>query len=441
MRILLVGAGGREHALVWKMAQSPRLGARESALFVAPGNAGTDNIRLASGSQAQNVLVAAHDVGGLVAFAEQERVDLVVVGPEGPLAAGLADRLRDAGVATFGPSRAAARLESSKSFAKDFMRRHSIPTAQYGVFEDAGEAKAFLDRFSAPYVIKADGLASGKGVAIPETRAEAEAEIDAMLGGRFGDASRTLVVEEFMTGEEASFFALVDGETAIPLAAAQDHKRAHDGDTGPNTGGMGAYSPTPALNEAQAAFVMERVVRPTVEGLAAEGAPYRGVLYVGLMMTPEGPKVVEYNVRFGDPECQILMMRMKSDVVPYLEAAATGGLAALGPIQWDDRPAVTVVMAAAGYPGTPETGATIRGIEAADALPGVKVFVAGARREGGALIADGGRVLNVTAIGDTLVQAAARAYAGVDAIDWPESFHRRDIAHRALKATAGAESR
>jgi phosphoribosylamine--glycine ligase len=433
MKLLLVGSGGREHALAWKIAQSQRA----SALYVAPGNGGTGGIALASGGVTENVPLEPHDVEGLLAFAKDRRIDLVVVGPEGPLAAGLADRLRDAGVATFGPSRAAARLESSKSFAKDFMRRHAIPTAQYGVFEDAGEAKAFLDRFEAPYVIKADGLASGKGVVIAETRAEAEAAIDEMLGGRFGDASRSLVIEEFMTGEEASFFVLVDGETAVPLAAAQDHKRAHDGDLGPNTGGMGAYSPTPALDEAQAADVMARVVRPTVEGMAAEGSPYRGVLYVGLMMTPEGPKVVEYNVRFGDPECQILMMRMKSDALPYLEAAAKGGLAELPPIAWDPRPAITVVMAAEGYPGTPKTGTAIRGVERANGLPGVTVFVAGAKREGGGLMADGGRVLNVTAIGDTLEDAVARAYAGVDAIDWPESFCRRDIAHRALERRDG----
>jgi phosphoribosylamine--glycine ligase len=432
MRILLVGSGGREHALAWKIAQSPLV----RALFVAPGNGGTGAIALAAGGSTMNVPLAAHDTDAILSFAADERIDLVVVGPEGPLAAGLADRLRAESVATFGPSRAAARLESSKSFSKDFMRRHEIPTARYGVFEDAAESKAFLDRFAAPYVIKADGLASGKGVAIPETRVEAEAEIDEMLGGRFGDASRSLVIEEFMTGEEASFFVLVDGETAVPLAAAQDHKRAHDGDRGPNTGGMGAYSPTPALGETQAADVMDRIVRPTVEGMAAEGAPYRGVLYVGLMMTPQGPKVVEYNVRFGDPECQILMMRMKSDLVPYLAAAASGGLAKLPPIDWDPRPAVTVVMAAKGYPGAVEPGSRIRGVAEADKLPGVKAFIAGAKRDGADLIADGGRVLNVTAIGATLEEAVARAYAGVDAIDWPEGFCRRDIAHRAMKAKA-----
>jgi phosphoribosylamine--glycine ligase len=432
MRVLLIGSGGREHALAWKIAQSPQV----RALFVAPGNAGTGDIALAAGGRSQNVLVTATDIRGLLALTEKERIDLVVVGPEGPLAAGLADELRAQRVATFGPSAAAAQLESSKGFSKDFMKRHGVPTARYGVFDDAGEAKAFLDGFEAPYVIKADGLASGKGVVIAQTRAHAESEIDAMLAGRFGAASRTLVIEEFMAGEEASFFALTDGETVLPLAAAQDHKRARDGDEGPNTGGMGAYSPTPALSEAQAADVMAAIVRPTVEGMAADGAPYQGVLYVGLMMTAEGPKVVEYNVRFGDPECQILMMRMKSDLVPYLAAAASGGLSKLPPIEWDPRPAVTVVMAAKGYPGAVEPGSRIRGVDGADRLPGVKVFIAGARRDGADLIADGGRVLNVTAIGDTIEQTVARAYAGVDAIDWPEGFHRRDIAHRAMKAKA-----
>jgi len=435
MNILLVGSGGREHALAWKIAQSPRV----AALHVAPGNAGTGGLALAGGGHADNVPLEVHDIGGLAAFAGAEAIDLVVVGPEAPLAEGLADRLRADGIATFGPSAAAARLESSKAFSKEFMARCAIPTAQFGAFSDPTQAKAFLDRFAPPYVIKADGLAAGKGVAIAQTRADAEAEIDDMLGGRFGDSSRTVVIEEFMAGEEASFFALLDGETAIPLAAAQDHKRAYDGDRGPNTGGMGAYSPTPALTDAQAGEVMARIVEPTAAGMAAEGAPYRGVLYVGLMMTDEGPKVVEYNVRFGDPECQILMRRMASDVVPYLLASATGGLAALPPVAWDPRPAVTVVMAARGYPGVVETGSIIRNVDKAQALDGVEVFIAGAAREDGKLIATGGRVLNVTAVGDTLEDAVARAYAGVDAIEWPDGFFRLDIAHRALgRAAANA---
>jgi phosphoribosylamine--glycine ligase len=438
MRILLVGSGGREHALAWKIAQSPLV----RSLDVEPGNGGTEGLKLAAGGAVQNMdggpatmdeIVLIASLGAKFWTGEVRRMtDLVVVGPEGPLADGIADQLRARGIPTFGPSRAAAQLEASKAFAKDFMQRHNIPTAEYGAFSDARAAKAFLDRFQAPYVIKADGLAAGKGVVIAASRAEAEAEIDAMLGGRFGAASRRVVIEEHMTGEEASFFALTDGTTVLPLAAAQDHKRAYDGDQGPNTGGMGAYSPTPALSDAQATEVMTRIVRPTIAGMTAEGAPFQGVLFVGLMMTAEGPKVVEYNVRFGDPECQILMMRMKSDIVPYLHAAATGTLASRPPIEWDPRPAVTVVMAAKGYPGEVQKGSVIRGVERANALPGVTVFVAGAEREGGQLVATGGRVLNVTAVGDTVAEATARAYAGVDAIDWPGGFCRRDIAQRAL---------
>ena len=427
MKLLLVGSGGREHALAWKIAQSPQV----DRLLVAPGNAGTEGIPMAAGGAVANLALAADDVDGIVAFAADAAVDLVVIGPEAPLAAGLADALRAKGVATFGPDRAAAQLEASKAFSKEFMRANGVPTAAYGVFDDAAEAKAFLDRFEAPYVIKADGLAAGKGVVIAKTRAKAEATIDAMLDGKHGDASATIVIEEFMAGEEASFFALLDGETAIPLVGAQDHKRAYDGDDGPNTGGMGAYSPTPALTPAIVEDVMARVVRPTAEGLARDGAPYKGVLYVGLMMTDEGAKVVEYNVRFGDPECQVIMMRMKSDLVPYLLACAKGALADAPPIDWDPRPAVTVVMAAKGYPDAYEKGSVIAGLDAANAQPGVVVFHAGTAMKDGAVTANGGRVLNVTAIGDTVEDAVARAYAGVDAIDWPEGFHRRDIAHRA----------
>jgi phosphoribosylamine--glycine ligase len=427
MKILLVGSGGREHALAWKIAQSPRV----THLFVAPGNAGTAATPLAGGDEAINIAIAADDVDGLVTFAVDAAIDLVVVGPEAPLAAGLADQLRAKGIATFGPDAAAARLESSKAFSKEFMRSHDVPTAGYGVFDNQREAKRSLTGFEPPYVIKADGLAAGKGVVIAQTREDAEAAIDEMLLGRFGDASSTIVIEEFMTGEEASFFALVDGETAIPFAAAQDHKRAYDGDMGPNTGGMGAYSPTPALTAEQAEEVMATSVRPTVEGMAQRGAPYRGVLFVGLMMTEDGPKVVEYNVRFGDPECQVLMVRMKSDIVPYLDAAAKGALADAPPIAWDPAFALTVVMAAKGYPGAVEKGSRIDGIEAANALPGVTVFHAGTTLKDGAVTANGGRVLNVTASGATIDEAIARAYAGVDAIDWPEGFCRRDIAFRA----------
>lgn len=427
MKILLIGSGGREHALTWKIAQSPRV----DRLFVAPGNAGTEHTVIANGGDADNVAIAADDIDGIIDFATKAEIALVVVGPEAPLAAGLADALRAQGIATFGPDAAAARLETSKAFAKEFMRANGVPTAEYGVFENAGDAKAFLDRFAAPYVIKADGLAAGKGVVVAATRAEAEETIDRFLGGRFGDASRTIVIEEFMAGAEASFFALLDGLDAVPLAAAQDHKRAYDGDEGPNTGGMGAFSPTPLVDDALAATVMETIVRPTAEGLARDGCPYRGVLYVGLMLTDEGPKVVEYNVRFGDPECQVLMARLESDVVPLLEAAAKGTLAETPPPEWDARAAVTVVMASKGYPGSYEKGTPITGIDAADTMDDVIVFHAGtAFGEGGALVANGGRVLDVTALGATTAEAADRAYAAVDAIDWPGGFCRRDIGRR-----------
>jgi len=312
------------------------------------------------------------------------------------------------------------------------MRDNAIPTADYGVFDDAGEAKAFLDRFEAPFVIKADGLAAGKGVVIAPTRAEAEDAIDAMLGGRFGAASKTVVIEEHMTGTEASFFALIDGRAAIPFGSAQDHKRAHDGDTGPNTGGMGAFSPSPLIGDAETADIMARIVQPTVDGLAQDGSPYRGVLYVGLMLTNEGPKVVEYNVRFGDPECQILMLRLMSDLVPLLDACAKGDLADADTVTWDPRPAVTVVMAAKGYPGSYEKDTPIAGVDAANALDDVTVFQAGtALGPDRSLRAIGGRVLNVSAIGATCDAAADLAYAGVAAIDWPGGFFRRDIARRA----------
>ncbi|MGD2133353.1 MAG: phosphoribosylamine--glycine ligase [Maricaulaceae bacterium] len=428
MNILLVGGGGREHALAWKIAQSPLV----SSLLIAPGNSGTEGLALASDGRAENVAVSATDVPALLQLAQDRGADLVVVGPEAPLELGLADALRAAGIATFGPDKVPAQLETSKAFAKDFMRDNAIPTALYGVFTDAAEAKACLDRFTAPYVIKADGLAAGKGVVVAATRAEAEATIDEFLGGRFGAASARLVVEEFMSGQEASFFAFIDGETAVPLAAAQDHKRAFDGDEGPNTGGMGAYSPTPVFTDAEEAQVMETVVVPTAHGLARAGTPYRGVLYVGLMMTEQGPKVVEYNVRFGDPECQILMLRMKSDIVPHLQACADGTLGAQQPIEWDPRSAVTVVMAAEGYPGAVEKGRPITGVDTADALDDVSVFHAGAAMKDDALVTSGGRVLNVCALGDTLQAAVDRAYEGVAKISWLGAHWRTDIAKRAL---------
>ena len=372
---------------------------------------------------------------GQIRLAKEERPNLVIVGPEAPLALGLADRLREIDVPVFGPSAKAAQLESSKGFSKDLMQACNVPTAAYGRFTEASEAKAFLDNFSAPYVLKADGLAAGKGVVIAETREQAEAEIEDMLSGKFGDASAELVIEEFMEGEEASFFAISDGNSAIALAGAQDHKRVGDGDTGPNTGGMGAYSPAPILDAAMQERVMDEVVNPVIKGMAERGIPYRGVLYVGLMISPEGdPRVVEFNCRFGDPECQVIMTRMKGEILPLMLACATGqGLSdCKRPERWDD-PAVCVVMAANGYPGSVEKGTVIRGLDAAEALGDhVTVFHAGTTDRGEDIIANGGRVLGITATGDTITHAIEQAYAAVDKIDWPEGFCRRDIGWRAL---------
>jgi phosphoribosylamine--glycine ligase len=421
MNILVVGSGGREHALAWKIAQSPRL----ARLVCAPGNPG-----MAALGEVRPVKVT--DVDGLIALARDIAADLVVIGPEAAVEAGLADALQAAGVPCFGPTAAAGRLESSKAFTKDFCARHGLPTAGYGVFEAAAEAKAALDRFSPPYVIKADGLAAGKGVVIAQDRAEAEAAVDDMLGGRFGQAGARVVIEEFMQGEEASLFALSDGTHSVLFGAAQDHKRAYDGDEGPNTGGMGAYSPAPMLTAEAEAAARDRLVEPALRGMAAEGAPYRGALYAGLMLTAEGPKLVEFNARFGDPECQVLMLRLESDIVPYLLACATGTLAQLPAPAWREDFALCVVLAARGYPGQPLTGTAIRGADQ-DFGPDVVVFHAGTARDAdGTLRAAGGRVLNVCARGATVRQARERAYAAVARIDWPEGFHRTDIAWRAL---------
>ncbi len=429
MKILIVGSGGREHALAWRLKQSPRV----TEIVAAPGNPG-----IAALARCENV--AAENIEALVSLARLERPHLVIIGPEVPLVMGLADRLRAIDIPVFGPSARAAMLEGSKGFSKDFMAKYSIPTARYRRFEahQAAEAKAYLETFDGPpYVLKADGLAAGKGVVIPETKAEAEAEIDAMLGGKFGAASTSLVIEEFMHGEEASFFALCDGETAVPLAGAQDHKRVGDGDTGPNTGGMGAYSPAPILDAAMQKRVMNEIVTPTVNGMKKDGRPYRGVLFVGLMIDQKhGPRVVEYNVRFGDPECQVIMARLKDDPLPQLLACATGGLAGCARLERFDDHAVSVVMAGAGYPGEPKKGSVIRNLEDAGKIPGVIVFHAGTAKKGDDIIANGGRVLNVTATAPTLQQAVTRAYEAVDAIDWPEGFCRRDIAWRALSREA-----
>jgi phosphoribosylamine--glycine ligase len=423
MKILIVGSGGREHALGWKLKQSPLV----TEIMSAPGNPG-----LAALGRTFSLKV--EQAAELAALAAREQVDLVVIGPESAAAAGLADQLQMLGIPCFGPSKAAAELEASKAFMKEFSVRHGVPTAEYKVFDDAIRAKAYLGDREPPFVIKADGLAAGKGVVIAETRAAADEAINEILFLRkFGTAGQRIVIEDFLPGEEASFFALCDGETAIPLIAAQDHKRAYDGDKGPNTGGMGAYSPAPIFTDAMRDLTMERIILPTLRGMKEEGRPFVGVLFAGLMISADGPKLIEFNVRFGDPECQTLMRRMKSDLAPILLAAAKGELASAQPIEWDARPAVTVVYAAQGYPDEPLTGSIIRGLAQADQVDGVVVFHAGTREdEEGNLRAAGGRVLNVTAIGDDLRQAVTRAYDAVSRIDWPGGFCRRDIAWRAL---------
>jgi phosphoribosylamine--glycine ligase len=421
MKVLLVGSGGREHALAWKIAGSPLL----TRLVSAPGNPGMaalGDVRA----------VAATDVAGQVALAQEIGADLVVIGPDAAVEAGVADGMAEVGIPCFGPTAAAGQLESSKVFTKAFCARYGLPTAGYGVFERIVEAKAGLDQFAPPYVIKADGLAAGKGVVIAESRAEAEAAIEDMLGGRFGAAGSRVVIEEFMAGEEASLFALCDGEHYRLFGAAQDHKRAFDGDEGPNTGGMGTYSPPPALTGDLMNAAEQRLVAPTFAAMAAEGSPYRGVLYAGLMLTPEGPKLVEYNARFGDPETQVLMLRLKSDLLPYLHACATGRLAELPELEWRDEAAICVVMAARGYPDAPLKGTEIRGADA-DFGPDVVVFNAGASVDAdGTLRAAGGRVLNICARAPDLKAARERAYSAVARIDWPEGFYRSDIGWRAL---------
>jgi len=421
MIVLLLGSGGREHALAWKLAQSERL----TKLYAAPGNPGIADC-------AECVDLDPLDIHAVLAFARYEKVGLVVIGPEAPLVAGLSDLLRENGILTFGPSRAAAQLEGSKGFTKDLCARENIPTAAYARFASADAAKAALDSFGTPVVIKADGLAAGKGVVIAEKRSQAEAAIDDMFGGNFGAAGAEVVIEEFLTGEEASFFALTDGKTVVPFGSAQDHKRVGDGDIGPNTGGMGAYSPAPVLTPELEAQAMREIVEPTVRAMAAAGMPYAGVLYAGLMLTEDGPKLIEYNARFGDPECQVLMLRLEDDLITLLLAIAEERLAELPPPSLSPNTALTVVMAAKGYPGTPAKGGRIDRIVEAEA-EGAKVFHAGtARSQGGWLIANGGRVLNVTALGQTIGEARDTAYAAVDALDFESGFCRRDIGWREL---------
>ena len=425
MKVLVVGSGGREHALAWKIAQSPLL----TRLVVAPGNPGMAGL-------AQRVDLKVTDTDGLVRLAKDMDADLVVVGPEAALEVGLADALAEVGIACFGPTKAAAQLETSKGFTKAFAMRHKVPTADYGEFSDAADAKAALNRFSPPYVIKADGIAAGKGVVIATDRTQAEAAIDDMLGGRFGQAGARLVIEAFMDGEEASVFALSDGETSLMFGAAQDHKRVGDGDTGPNTGGMGAYAPAPVMTSERLEIVRTAMIEATVAGMATEGAPYRGILFAGVMSTAEGPKLVEYNARFGDPECQVLMLRLKSDLLPYLHACATGNLAAQGPLLWRDEAVICVVMAAQGYPDAPLTGSIIVGADG-DFGPDVFVFHAGTTLDAdGNLRANGGRVLNICARATTVAGARQLAYQAIDRIVWPQGFCRSDIAWRAMDRPA-----
>lgn len=426
MKILVVGSGGREHALCWAIAASPLC----DSLYCAPGNAGIAR-------DATCVPISAGDIQAIVAFSKEQALDLVVVGPEAPLAAGLVDRLQEAGIRAFGPTAEAAQLESSKAFAKSFCSRHAIPTAGYRIFTDSRSALDHVRTCELPVVVKADGLAAGKGVTVATSRAEAEAAVtDAMDGQRFGAAGERLVIEQFLRGSEASFFALCDGTHALPLAAAQDHKRAGDGDTGPNTGGMGAYSPTPLVDPALSQRVMDEIINPAVSGMAAEGRPFRGLLYAGLMITGDGPSLIEFNVRFGDPECQVLMTRLRSDLLPALIACADSHLRHVD-LRWSDDAAVCVVMAAGGYPGSYRRGTPIAGIDRAEADPEVVVFHAGtATGDSGGLIADGGRVLGVTATGADVAAAREGAYRAVNRIDWPDGFARTDIALRATALTS-----
>ena len=419
MRVLLIGSGGREHALAWAMTRSPRL----SKLFVAPGNGGTAEL-------AENIALQVDDHAAVVAFCRAEAIDLVVVGPEGPLVAGIADDLRSAGIPVFGPSRAAAQLEGSKGFTKALCDEMGIPTAAYGRFSDEPSALAYLRQHGAPIVVKADGLAAGKGVTVAMSLDEAEAAVRDCFGGSFGAAGAEVVIEEYLEGEEASVFAVCDGTRAVLLPAAQDHKRVFDGDKGPNTGGMGAYSPAPVMTEALMERTRREIIEPTMRGMAARGTPFQGVLFAGLMVTAEGPKLIEFNVRFGDPECQVLVMRLASDLLELLWAAAQGDLSGVEP-SWREEAALTVVLAAHGYPGPYQKGSEIRDIAVA-AEDGLQIFHAGTVRDGTRLLATGGRVLSVTALGQTVSEAQERAYRAVDAVDWPDGFCRNDIGWRAI---------
>ena len=422
MNVLIIGGGGREHALAWAIAASPKLG----QLYCAPGNPGIAEV-------AACVALDVQDHQAVVDFCRVNAVELVVIGPEAPLVAGLADDLRAAGVRCFGPGKEAAQLEGSKAFTKELCAAAAIPTARYRSFSDAAAARAYVADHPLPVVIKADGLAAGKGVAIAETREDAIAFIDDCFGGKFGNAGASVVIEEFLVGEEASFFVLCDGTNILPLATAQDHKRVGDDDTGPNTGGMGAYSPAPVMTDELIARTLEEIIQPTVDELRNRGTPYQGVLYAGLMITPDGPKLIEYNVRFGDPETQVMMLRAdRAGLLEALDAAARGALHDLQ-LGWKDEVALTVVMAAEGYPGTPKRGTEIKGLEAFGAADGLMVFHAGTMQDAlGRLVANGGRVLNVTARGGSVAEAKARAYAAIEKIDWKGGFCRSDIGWRAI---------
>ncbi len=421
MNILLLGSGGREHALAWKMAASPLV----DRLYCAPGNAGI-------AQEAECVALDIADHAAVIAFCKEKAIGLVVVGPEAPLCAGIVGDLEAAGIKAFGPTKAAAQLEGSKGFTKDICRANNIPTAAYERFTDPARAKDYVRKHGAPIVVKADGLAAGKGVVVAESVAQAEAAIDMMFEGGLGAAGAQVVVEEFLQGEEASFFALCDGTTAIPLASAQDHKRAFDNDQGPNTGGMGAYSPAPVMTPEMTARTMTEIIEPTLRAMAAMGSPYKGVLFAGLMITEDGPKLIEYNVRFGDPETQVLMLRMMSDLVPALMAARDGVLKSFD-LRWYDDAALTVVMAAKGYPGDYQKGTVIEGLDEAAKVEGVQIFHAGTKADGDRILVNGGRVLNVCAIGRSVAEAQRQAYAAVDKINWPDGFCRRDIGRRAIE--------
>jgi phosphoribosylamine---glycine ligase len=421
MNILLIGSGGREHALAWAIAKSPLT----SRLYCAPGNAGIAQV-------ADVVTLDTGDAQAVINFCNLQGIGLVVVGPEGPLVAGLADELRAAGIKTFGPSAAAARLEGSKGFTKDICAKYNIPTGTYGRFANEADALAYLGAHAAPIVIKADGLAAGKGVTVAMTIDEAEAAVRDIFAGKFGEAGAECVIEEYLDGEEASFFALCDGRTAIAFGTAQDHKRVGEGDTGPNTGGMGAYSPAPVMSDEMCQRTMDEIILPTMRAMNAEGCPFQGVFFAGLMITAKGPQLIEYNVRFGDPECQVLMMRLKDDIVTLMLAACDATLDKVS-VRWRDEAALTVVMAAKGYPGDVTKGSEIRNLEAAAAQPAVHIFHAGTKADGDRIIANGGRVLNVTARAATVSEAQALAYTAVDAIDWPQGFCRRDIGWRAIE--------